>query len=118
MNFWESVGNFFSTVTSEFGYMDKYILDGSALSIALICLSFLTTIVIAYLLGSINFAIIISGSKYKQDIRDFGSKNAGMTNMMRTYGKKAAARLSFIRTSWRVLRRTFLYDRSRIPHFL
>ena len=91
MNFWESVGNFFSTVTSEFGYMDKYILDGSALSIALICLSFLTTIVVAYLLGSINFAIIISGSKYKQDIRDFGSKNAGMTNMMRTYGKKAAA---------------------------
>lgn len=90
MNFWESVGNFFSTVTSEFGYMDKYILDGSALSIALICLSFLTTIVVAYLLGSINFAIIISGRKYKDDIRSHGSKNAGMTNMMRTYGKKAA----------------------------
>ncbi|MBP3370690.1 MAG: glycerol-3-phosphate 1-O-acyltransferase PlsY [Clostridia bacterium] len=47
--------------------------------------------VIAYLLGSINFAIIISGRQYKQDIRQFGSKNAGMTNMMRTYGKKAAA---------------------------
>ena len=47
-------------------------------------------IIVAYLLGSINFAIIISGRKYKQDIREFGSKNAGMTNMMRTYGKKAA----------------------------
>ncbi len=47
--------------------------------------------VIAYLLGSINFAIIISGKTYKQDIRDFGSKNAGMTNMMRVYGKRAAA---------------------------
>ena len=47
--------------------------------------------VIAYLLGSLNFAIIISGRSYKQDIRNYGSKNAGMTNMMRTYGKKAAA---------------------------
>ena len=46
--------------------------------------------VVGYLLGSINFAIIISGKTYKQDIRQFGSKNAGMTNMMRTYGKKAA----------------------------
>lgn len=44
----------------------------------------------AYLLGSLNFAIIISGKQYRQDIRQFGSKNAGMTNMMRTYGKKAA----------------------------
>ena len=52
--------------------------------------SALIIIVSAYLLGSINFAIIISGKKYKQDIREFGSKNAGMTNMMRTYGKKAA----------------------------
>ena len=48
-------------------------------------------IVSAYLLGSINFAIIISSTQYKQDIRKFGSNNAGMTNMMRTYGKKAAA---------------------------
>lgn len=44
----------------------------------------------AYLLGSLNFAIIISGKTYGQDIRNFGSKNAGMTNMMRTYGKRAA----------------------------
>ena len=45
----------------------------------------------AYLLGSINFAIIISGKKYHEDIRAHGSKNAGMTNMMRTYGRSAAA---------------------------
>lgn len=45
----------------------------------------------AYLLGSLNFAIILSNKEYHQDIRAFGSKNAGMTNMMRTYGKKAAA---------------------------
>ncbi len=48
------------------------------------------TIICSYLLGSINFAIIISGRKYKQDIRNYGSNNAGMTNMMRTYGKQAA----------------------------
>jgi glycerol-3-phosphate acyltransferase PlsY len=44
-----------------------------------------------YLLGSMNFAIIISKAKYGSDIRQHGSGNAGMTNMMRTYGKSAAA---------------------------
>lgn len=51
----------------------------------------LFTILVSYLLGSLNFAIIISGKHYRQDIRSHGSKNAGTTNMMRTYGKKAAA---------------------------
>lgn len=50
---------------------------------------FVACIVIAYLLGSINFAIILSKLR-GQDIRDHGSKNAGATNMLRTYGKKAA----------------------------
>lgn len=45
---------------------------------------------IAYVLGSFNFAMILSKRMYNQDIREFGSKNAGTTNMMRTYGKKAA----------------------------
>ena len=43
-----------------------------------------------YLLGSINSAIIISRLLYKDDIRRHGSGNAGMTNMLRTYGKNAA----------------------------
>lgn len=59
--------------------------------IILITVGIIMLIIASYLLGSINFAIIISSRSYKQDIRDFGSKNAGMTNMMRTYGKKAAA---------------------------
>ena len=46
--------------------------------------------VIAYLLGSLNSAIIISRYKYKQDIRSFGSGNAGLTNMHRVYGKDGA----------------------------
>ncbi len=45
---------------------------------------------LAYLLGSVNFAVLISNKSYHEDIRSFGSKNAGTTNMMRTYGKKAA----------------------------
>lgn len=45
----------------------------------------------AYLLGSINFAILVSKHKYKEDIRSYGSGNGGMTNMMRTYGRKSAA---------------------------
>ncbi len=45
----------------------------------------------AYLLGSVNFGLLISRINYKDDIRKHGSGNAGMTNMMRTYGKKAAA---------------------------
>jgi glycerol-3-phosphate acyltransferase PlsY len=47
-------------------------------------------ILISYLLGSINTAIIISKLLYKDDIRRHGSGNAGMTNMLRTYGKGAA----------------------------
>ena len=46
--------------------------------------------VIDYLLGSLNFSIILSEVVKKKDIRDSGSGNAGATNMLRTYGKKAA----------------------------
>ena len=50
----------------------------------------LLSIAVAYLLGSINSAIIISKIFYGDDIRRHGSGNAGTTNMLRTYGKKAA----------------------------
>lgn len=46
--------------------------------------------VIGYLLGGINTSIIVSRAFYHDDIRKYGSHNAGMTNAMRTYGKKAA----------------------------
>ncbi len=45
---------------------------------------------IAYLLGSVNTAIILSKIKGK-DIRKEGSGNAGATNTLRVMGKKAAA---------------------------
>ncbi|MBR4932915.1 MAG: glycerol-3-phosphate 1-O-acyltransferase PlsY [Clostridia bacterium] len=58
--------------------------------LALIIVGVLVTIICAYLLGSINLSIIISSKFYHDDIRQHGSGNAGMTNVMRTYGKKMA----------------------------
>ena len=46
--------------------------------------------IISYLLGSLNFGIIISKSLSKDDVRSDGSGNAGSTNMLRNYGKKHA----------------------------
>ena len=51
---------------------------------------FFSGIVIPYLFGSINSAVIISRLLYHDDVRNHGSGNAGMTNMLRTYGKGAA----------------------------
>ena len=70
-----------------------HLIAGEATGIALWIIALLTLLgaVIAYLLGGLNFAIIISKYKFKDDIRRFGSGNAGMTNMLRTYGKAAAA---------------------------
>ena len=47
-------------------------------------------IALSYFLGSINSAIIISRIVYRDDVRKHGSGNPGMTNMLRTFGKKAA----------------------------
>ncbi len=46
-------------------------------------------LVIGYLLGSLNGSIIFGRFK-GSDIRNAGSKNAGMTNTLRVFGKKAA----------------------------
>ncbi|MBE6555371.1 MAG: glycerol-3-phosphate 1-O-acyltransferase PlsY [Ruminococcaceae bacterium] len=46
--------------------------------------------VISYLLGSINWALVISRIFYHDDVRKHGSGNAGTTNVLRTYGRKAA----------------------------
>ena len=54
--------------------------------IALIC-----TAVISYLLGSCNSAIIICKLWKNTDIRTVGSKNAGLTNTFRVFGKGPAA---------------------------
>lgn len=50
---------------------------------------FLMTIM-AYLIGSLNFAIIITRFIRNDDIRKHGSKNAGTTNVLRVFGKSLA----------------------------
>ena len=53
-------------------------------------ISAIAVIAVSYLLGSVNSAIIISKTFYNDDIRNHGSGNAGLTNVNRTYGLKAA----------------------------
>lgn len=47
--------------------------------------------VIAYLIGSVNFSVILSKKIAGFDVREKGSGNAGSTNMLRSVGKGAAA---------------------------
>ncbi|NLI53871.1 MAG: glycerol-3-phosphate acyltransferase [Clostridiales bacterium] len=46
----------------------------------------LVCILIGYLLGNIQTAIIVSRAYYHDDVRNHGSGNAGSTNMVRVYG--------------------------------
>ena len=48
------------------------------------------TVLIAYLIGGINPAIIITKMKTGEDIRKMGSGNAGFTNVLRSVGKGPA----------------------------
>ncbi len=68
----------------------NYMAAGSSIPGAIFWAGVVLTVLVSYVLGSFNFALILSKKMYGEDIRDHGSKNAGTTNMMRTYGKKAA----------------------------
>ena len=52
-------------------------------------------IVLAYLLGSISFAVVVSRAMGLADPRSYGSGNPGATNVLRT-GNKAAAVLTLL----------------------
>lgn len=52
-------------------------------------------VIVAYLIGSINFAVIFSTLFMKKDVRSMGSGNAGATNVMRNGGFLPGA-LTFI----------------------
>lgn len=75
---WFHIMNNLGLIDSDF----KYILLTAGFA--------LIAMVSGYLLGSINSAIIVSRVFYGDDIRNHGSGNAGLTNTLRTYGKKAA----------------------------
>lgn len=52
--------------------------------------AYIIVTLVAYLLGSISFSVIISKKMAGFDVREKGSGNAGATNMLRSVGKKAA----------------------------
>ncbi len=54
-----------------------------------VVLKYLAVVVLSYLLGSFNFAIIVSKYIKHDDIRIHGSGNAGITNYARTFGGKS-----------------------------
>lgn len=54
-------------------------------------IAYIIVAIVAYLIGSISFSIIISKKMAGFDVREKGSGNAGATNMLRSVGKKAAA---------------------------
>ena len=56
----------------------------------MLVLSCLISLVIGYLMGSINSAILIVKFLKHEDIRNFGSGNAGLTNTLRCFGKGCA----------------------------
>ncbi len=49
---------------------------------------YVLTAVLAYLLGNVQCAVILSKWKYHDDVRNHGSGNAGSTNMLRVFGLK------------------------------
>lgn len=54
-------------------------------------IGYIIIIVIAYLLGNISTSYIVAKKLSGEDIRTKGSGNAGSTNVLRNYGKKAGA---------------------------
>ncbi len=55
-----------------------------------VLLSPLSVVILAYLLGSLSFAVIVSRFMGLSDPRSYGSKNPGATNVLRSGNKKAA----------------------------
>ncbi len=80
----------YTWLSSEIGLNCLLFPNAQAIPEWLMAVEILLCLVGGYLLGSINSAIIISKRLYGKDIRSFGSGNAGTTNMLRTFGKKAA----------------------------
>ncbi len=85
---WQKAG----TPQQQPAYFDKKGMTNNmpTAAIPLFLLALFAAAACGYLLGSINFAIPVSRIFYKQDVRSLGSGNAGMTNMLRSFGKRGA----------------------------
>src|SRR6185295_15947045 len=66
-------------------------------------------VLIAYLIGSISFAVLVSRAMGLPDPRSYGSKNPGATNVLRT-GRKAAAVLTLAGDCFKGWLAVFLTD--------
>ncbi len=53
-------------------------------------LKIILSVIIGYILGSLNASLIVGKLFYKKDVREHGSMSAGATNTLRTLGKGAA----------------------------
>ena len=72
-----------------FRYIETLGIGETSLSLIFAAMT-IVIIVVSYLLGSINSAIIFSKLVYHDDVRKHGSGNPGLTNMLRTFGMGAA----------------------------
>lgn len=52
-------------------------------------MKFVLYAIIGYLIGCLNFGVIVPKIMYRKDIREYGSGNAGATNAFRVFGKIA-----------------------------
>ena len=55
----------------------------------------IAAVLLAYLIGSVSFAVVVSRAMKLPDPRTYGSNNPGATNVLRT-GRKAAAALTLL----------------------
>jgi glycerol-3-phosphate acyltransferase PlsY len=62
----------------------------------MIVAKYVAVVLISYLLGSIPFGLLISRRSTGTDLRQVGSGKIGMTNVLRTAGKKAAVLSLFL----------------------
>ena len=72
---------------------------------------------IAYLLGSVSFAVLVSRAMGLPDPRSYGSQNPGATNVLRT-GKKLAAALTMLGDSakgWLAVFLTGVFFATAVP---
>lgn len=62
----------------------------------MIITKFVTVVMLAYLLGSVPFGVLIGKRTAKLDVREYGSGKMGATNVLRVAGKKAAVAVAVI----------------------
>jgi len=81
----DTISNFGDLVT--YGALRVYLPH----TIAFVVIGYVIAALAAYFIGSVNTSIIASSVFFKKEIREHGSNNAGLTNMLRVNGAKGAA---------------------------